>query len=167
MKSISINPYFQQRKPQQCLEPLLQITGSINIWLSTLLSTRALSICFRFTKAQSYKPKKNVLEYLETRPNTSSKKSYELNQLHALYIQLQCTSHRWLRSTSTPADQQLGRQQWTRCGQSVSISQHKFVNLSKKRFRYHWNHLMESLPFVYLTPSITKYEYWKRHTQKS
>ena len=35
---------------QQCLEPLLQITGSINIWLSTLLPTQALSTCLRFQK---------------------------------------------------------------------------------------------------------------------
>jgi len=46
-ESISIHPYFQQWILQQCLEPLLQITGSINIWLSALLPTHALSICFR------------------------------------------------------------------------------------------------------------------------
>jgi len=29
-------------------------------------------------------------------------KSYELNQLHALYTELQCISHWWLLSKSTP-----------------------------------------------------------------
>jgi hypothetical protein len=130
------------------------------------IDTRSINMLSLY-KSSELQTKKMFLNILKRGPIPPQKKSYELNQLHALYIQLQCTSHRWLRSTSTPADQQLGRQQWTRCGQSVSISQHKFVNLPKKRFRYHWNHLMESLPFVYLTPSITKYEYWKRHTQKS
>jgi hypothetical protein len=32
---------------QQCLEPFASFAGSINILLSTLLSTHALKICFR------------------------------------------------------------------------------------------------------------------------
>ena len=122
---------------QQCLEPLLQITGSINIWLSTLSSTRALSIRFRFKKAQSYELKM-FLNILQRGP-TPPQRSYELNQLHALYIQLQCKSH-W-------------RQQWTRCGQSVPISQHKFVTL-QKALRYQPSHGIFTLRLP--TPSKTK-----------
>jgi len=144
---------------QQCLEPLLQITGSINIWLSTLLSTRALSIRFRF-KAQSYKTTMflNILK----RGLVPPQKSYELKPIirivHTTSMQKSLTS---FKIHSLPTNNSVDKQ-WTRYGQSVPISQIR--KLIKKGLDT--NHLMESLPFV-LTPSTTKYEYWKRHTKKS
>ena len=82
---------------QQCLEPLLQITGSINIWLSALLSTRALSICFRFQKAQSYELKM-FLNILQRGP-TPPQRSYELNQLRIVHT---TSMQKSLKTTMNP-----------------------------------------------------------------
>jgi hypothetical protein len=61
-----------------------------------------------------------------------------------------------------PADQQLGRQQLTRCGQPVQLQQLKALctiskrfhnlkirNLAKEGLRHKPNILMESIPFVH------------------
>jgi len=66
---------------QQCLEPLLQITGSINILpVDFVIDTRSINTLSLLKKSSELRTK-NVLEYLATRPNTSSKISYELKPI--------------------------------------------------------------------------------------
>jgi len=107
---------------------------------------------------------KNVLEYLETRPNTSSKKlRIKTNYTHCTYNFNAKVTDDFFQNP-LPADQQLGRQQLTRCGQSVS--QHKFVTLQKKGSKTQTKHSHGIFTLRLLTPSTTKYEYWKRHKKK-
>jgi len=109
---------------QQCLEPLLQITGSINILpVDLVIDTRSINT-LSLLKKSSESRTKNVLEYLETRPNTSSKKKLRIktNYTHCTYnFNAQVTDD--FVQNPLPADQQLGRQQLTRCGQPVQLQQ--------------------------------------------
>ena len=110
---------------------------------------------------------------------TPPQRSYELksNKTHCTYnFNASVTDD--LVQNPLPADQQLGRQQLTRCGQPVKLQQLNALwtisihfatqirNLAKKRVKTQTKHSHGICTLRSPTPSITKYEYWKRHKNK-
>ena len=79
-ESIFAPPYFQHGRPTT----MFRASASNHrqhkhLTVDFAIDTRSINMLSLY-KSSELQTKNNVLEYLETRPNTSSKKSYELNQ---------------------------------------------------------------------------------------
>jgi len=159
-ESIFASPYFQHGRPTTMFRASASNHRQHKHPSCRLCYRHALYQYAFALKAQSYKTTMflNILQ----RGLVPPQKSYELKPIirivHTTSMQKSLTS---FKIHSLPTNNSVDKQ-WTRYGQSVPISQIR--KLIKKGLDT--NHLMESLPFV-LTPSTTKYEYWKRHTKKS
>jgi hypothetical protein len=130
---------------------------------------------YAFALKSSELSNNNVLEYLETRPNTSSK-SYELKPITRIVhtTSMQKSLMTTFKIHSLPTNNSVDNNfqalwassidnNWTRRGQSVPISQYKFVNfyfvfqtktiIWLKALRYQTSHGIFTLRL--LTQSIT------------
>jgi len=182
-ESIFASPYFQHGRPTTMFRASAS-NHRQHKHPSCRLCYRHALYQYAFALKSSELRTKNDLEYLETRPSTSSKKSYELKPttriVHRTSMHKSQTTSLLHTIHPLPTNNAVDNNfqalwstsnynNWTRCGQSVAISQHKFVNffvfqtktiIWLKQWRYHWN-ISWNLHPSFINSEHNKYEFWK------